>query len=62
MVIQAIWATIVLLCKNEQAISTFHRFGEVVWLIWLVPFFTGFFISIVQPAPTYLPGLYGLWG
>jgi len=46
MIIHAIWATIVLLRKNEQAILTFHRFSVVVWLIWLVPYFTGFFISM----------------
>ena len=46
MIIHATWATIVLLRKNEQAILTFHRFSVVVWLIWLVPYFTGFFISM----------------
>ena len=46
MIIHAIWATIVLMRRNEQAILTFHRFSVVVWLIWLVPYFTGFFISI----------------
>ncbi len=51
MIIHAIWATIVLLRKNEQAILTFHRFSVVVWLIWLVPYFTGFFISMQLPAP-----------
>ncbi|MGB3715835.1 MAG: HsmA family protein [Candidatus Promineifilaceae bacterium] len=46
MIIHAIWATIVLLRKNEGAILTFHRLSVVVWLIWLVPYFTGFFISM----------------
>ena len=46
MIIHAVWATIVLLRKNEQAILTFHRFSVVVWLIWLVPYFTGLFISM----------------
>ena len=46
MIIHAVWATIVLLRKNEQAILTFHRFSAVVWLIWLVPYFTGLFISM----------------
>jgi hypothetical protein len=46
MIIHAIWATVVLMCKNEQAILAFHWFSVVAWLIWLVPGFTGFFISM----------------
>ena len=46
MVNHAVWATIVLLRKDEKAISTFHRFSIGVWLIWLAPYFTGFFISM----------------
>lgn len=37
----AVWASIVLLTRNDKAIRNFHRFSLVVWLIWLVPFFTG---------------------
>jgi hypothetical protein len=46
MIIHAIWAIIVLPRKNEQAFLTFHQFNVVVWLIWLAPCFTGFFVSI----------------
>ncbi len=46
MVIHAVWATIVLLRKNERMIHIFHRFSLLVWIIWLVPYFTGFFISM----------------
>lgn len=46
MVIHAIWATVVLLRKNERAINSFHRFSVIVWLIWLIPFFTGLLVSI----------------
>jgi uncharacterized repeat protein (TIGR03987 family) len=46
MVIHAIWATAVLLSKNEKAIISFHRFSIVVWSIWLIPYFTGFFASM----------------
>lgn len=46
MVIHALWATIVLRQRNEQAIQTFHRFSVAVWVIWLVPYLTGFFISM----------------
>jgi uncharacterized repeat protein (TIGR03987 family) len=46
MLVHAVWATVVLARKNERAITTFHRFSVVVWSIWLVPYFTGFFASM----------------
>ena len=46
MVIHAVWATVVLLRKDEGAITSFHRFSVLVWLIWLIPYFTGFFASM----------------
>jgi len=45
-VIHAIRATAVLLRRNERAITSFHRFSVVVWVIWLIPYFTGFFASM----------------
>jgi uncharacterized repeat protein (TIGR03987 family) len=38
MFIHAVWATVVLLKKNEKLILTFHKFSVAVWLIWLVPY------------------------
>lgn len=38
MLVHAIWATVVLLRKDEKVISTFHRFSVFVWVIWLVPY------------------------
>jgi uncharacterized repeat protein (TIGR03987 family) len=46
MLIHAAWATIVLIRKNENAIINFHRFSVFVWVIWLIPYFTGFFVSM----------------
>jgi len=46
MVIHAIWATMVLVSKNEKAITRFHHFSIIVWAIWLIPYFTGFFASM----------------
>ena len=40
MLVHAAWATIVLLRRNEQLIVSFHRFSVLVWLIWLVPYFS----------------------
>ena len=46
MLVHAIWATVVLLRKDERAILNFHKFSLLVWLIWLVPYFSGFFLSM----------------
>ena len=45
MFIHTIWATIVLIRKNENAIVNFHKFSIFVWAVWLIPFFTGFFVA-----------------
>lgn len=37
----AIWATVVLIRKNEKMILNFHRFSILVWAIWLIPMITG---------------------
>ncbi len=47
----AVWATLVLLRKQEQAIRDFHKFSVVVWLIWLVPFFSGMLGAMARPIP-----------
>lgn len=46
MFVHAVWASIVLIRKDERAIMGFHRFSVGVWLIWLIPYLTGFFISM----------------
>jgi uncharacterized repeat protein (TIGR03987 family) len=46
MLVHAIWATLVLLRRDERAIVNFHKFSVVVWAIWLIPYFTGFFVSM----------------
>ena len=46
MLVHAIWATIVLVRKDEKAISNFHHFSIFVWALWLIPYFTGFFASM----------------
>ena len=40
MLVHAVWATVVLVRRNEVAITNFHKFSVVVWLIWLVPYFS----------------------
>ena len=46
MLIHAIWATVVLVLKNEKAITNFHHFSIIVWVVWLIPYLTGFFASM----------------
>jgi uncharacterized repeat protein (TIGR03987 family) len=46
MLIHAVWATTVLIIRNEKAINNFHHFSVFVWAVWLIPYFTGFFASI----------------
>jgi uncharacterized repeat protein (TIGR03987 family) len=38
MLIHAIWAFVVLIRKDENAIKNFHKFSIIVWLIWLIPY------------------------
>ncbi len=40
MLVHAVWATIVLIKKDEAAIINFHKFSVLVWVIWLVPYFS----------------------
>ena len=46
MFIHALWAFIVLLRKDENAIQNFHKFSIVVWLIWLIPYFSPMFFAM----------------
>jgi uncharacterized repeat protein (TIGR03987 family) len=46
MLIHAIWALIVLLKKDEVAITNFHKFSIFVWLIWLIPYFSPMFFAM----------------
>jgi len=46
MIVHAVWATAVLVRKDERSIVNFHKFSVVVWAIWLIPYLTGFFVSM----------------
>ena len=46
MMIHAVWATAVLVRKDEKAAHTFHKFSIVVWIIWLVPFVIGMIMGM----------------
>lgn len=46
MLIHAIWATAVLLRRDENMIRNFHKFSVLVWAIWLIPYFSGFILNM----------------
>ena len=41
MLFHAVWATVVLIRKNETQIANFHKFSLFVWIIWLIPMISG---------------------
>ena len=45
MLFHALWATIVMLRKDEKLIVQFHKFSTVVWIIWLIPMVTGMILG-----------------
>lgn len=46
MFIHAIWALLVLLRKDEDALLKFHRFSVFVWAVWLIPYFSPMVFAI----------------
>jgi len=46
MFVHAIWATIVLVKKDENMILNFHKFSVFVWLVWLIPYFSPMIFQI----------------
>ena len=50
MLIHAVWATVVLLRRDENLIARFHRFSVTVWVIWLIPYLSPMVIMIAKPA------------
>jgi uncharacterized repeat protein (TIGR03987 family) len=48
MFVHAIWATYVLVKKDEKMIVSFHKLSIFVWLIWLVPYFSPMVFRILE--------------
>jgi uncharacterized repeat protein (TIGR03987 family) len=46
MLVHALWATVVLLRRDERWITRFHSFSVAVWAIWLVPYFSPAFFAL----------------
>lgn len=48
MFVHALWAAVVLFRKNEDMISKFHRFSILVWVVWLIPYFSPMFFAMAE--------------
>jgi uncharacterized repeat protein (TIGR03987 family) len=46
MLIHAIWATLVVKGDFENKRKSFHRYSIIVWLIWLIPYFSGMYLGM----------------
>lgn len=45
MLFHAIWATTVIVRKDQQMILRFHTYSFIVWIIWLIPMITGMILG-----------------
>lgn len=50
MLVHAIWATVVLVKKDEKMIVSFHKFSIFVWLVWLIPYFSPMVFQMAEAA------------
>lgn len=48
MAAHAIWATAVLIRNRENEKKSFHKFSIAVWVIWLIPYFSGMIYGMMQ--------------
>ena len=48
MAFHAVWATVIILRKDEKAKAVFHKFSIIVWAIWLIPYLIGVFIGMMH--------------
>ena len=46
MLFHAVWATAVLIKKNDKMMRTFHKFSLIVWIIWLIPYLSGVIVGM----------------
>jgi len=48
MFVHAIWATVVLVRKDEKMIANFHKFSIAVWFIWLIPYSSPMVLRMIE--------------
>ena len=46
MLAHAIWATVVVKRGAEKELINFNKYSVIVWLFWLVPYFSGLYIGM----------------
>jgi len=46
MLAHAVWSTSVSRRGSEEARAGFHRYSLLVWLVWLVPYFSGIILGM----------------
>lgn len=46
MLTHAAWATRVIIKNDEKLRTSFHKFSLIVWLIWLIPYFSGMYLGM----------------
>jgi uncharacterized repeat protein (TIGR03987 family) len=47
MLIHALWASYVIIGKDEKKKENFHRISIFVWILWLIPFLSGMIIAMI---------------
>ena len=48
MLIHVLWATWVMISKNQKMQLNFHKLSFIVWIIWLIPFVSGAVYSMMK--------------
>ncbi|MBD3233219.1 MAG: TIGR03987 family protein [candidate division Zixibacteria bacterium] len=48
MLFHAIWATWVVRKGSEKTRKSFHKYSLFVWLVWLIPYFSGVLLGMQQ--------------
>ncbi len=48
MFVHTIWATYIVIKNDAKQLTTFHSYSLIVWFIWLIPYFTGFFSGMTR--------------
>jgi len=50
MLVHAVWATVVLVKKDEKMIVSFHKFSVFVWVVWLIPYLSPMIFQMAAAA------------
>lgn len=48
MAVNAVWATITYRTGNEAQKRGFHKVSIIVWVIWLIPYFSGMVYAMIR--------------